>query len=404
MKDLVTLWKRPSYDGKGFTYYLLYTDEQGRRRQKSLEHADSKKAERQRSQFERDLRMGAVAPDSMKLSEFMNDCLKRTGNQIRESTMIDYESAMKNFISVIGNIDFKTVQQKHGEKFMQACFDAQNSPATVAKKLRALKRMFQLAVDRGQLDTNSLVRIRQPKSSRKKVRTYTVAECERVLYIARQWQGENVLRWDLLIILAMATGMRKSELLNLVWSDIDFAAKTIDVSPKMETEKTWVWLIKDADARTLPLTDGLVQLLADFQTKAPEGYPYVFVPPSRYDHIQWLRKQGKWSFSSARIKVINNFTRQFKLILASAGVRKGQFHDLRRTALSNLFANGMSEHDVMNLAGHANFVTTHKFYLAVADDLVDRARIATAQTVSQSLLQICCSSDSEASNEKGRQA
>jgi len=28
MKKLVTLWKRPSYDGKSFTYYLLYTDEQ----------------------------------------------------------------------------------------------------------------------------------------------------------------------------------------------------------------------------------------------------------------------------------------------------------------------------------------------------------------------------------------
>jgi hypothetical protein len=35
-KQLVRLWERPSYDGKRFRYYLLYTDEQGRRRQKSL--------------------------------------------------------------------------------------------------------------------------------------------------------------------------------------------------------------------------------------------------------------------------------------------------------------------------------------------------------------------------------
>ncbi len=34
MKQLVRLWERPSYDGKRFTYYLLYTDEQGKRRQK----------------------------------------------------------------------------------------------------------------------------------------------------------------------------------------------------------------------------------------------------------------------------------------------------------------------------------------------------------------------------------
>ena len=51
------------------------------------------------------------------------------------------------------------------------------------------------------------------------------------------------------------------------------------------------------------------------------------------------------------------------------------------------FANGMSEYDVMTLAGHSSFATTHKFYLAVADDLVDRARIATAQGLCQKMVQ-----------------
>ena len=49
-------------------------------------------------------------------------------------------------------------------------------------------------------------------------------------------------------------------------------------------------------------------------------------------------------------------------------------------------ANGMSEYDVMVLAGHSSFATTHKFYLAVEDDLVRRARIATAQVLCQKLV------------------
>ncbi|MHC4227584.1 MAG: alpha/beta fold hydrolase [Planctomycetota bacterium] len=57
-KQLVRLWERPSYDGKRFRYYLLYTDPQGRRRQKSLGHSDRRKAERQRAEFERKLTMG----------------------------------------------------------------------------------------------------------------------------------------------------------------------------------------------------------------------------------------------------------------------------------------------------------------------------------------------------------
>jgi len=49
----------------------------------------------------------------------------------------------------------------------------------------------------------------------------------------------------------------------------------------------------------------------------------------------------------------------------------------------------MSEHDVMILAGHASFSTTHAFYLAVADDLVDRAREAAAQSLCPELVQQC---------------
>ena len=32
----------------------------------------------------------------------------------------------------------------------------------------------------------------------------------------------------------------------------------------------------------------------------------------------------------------------------------------------------MSEYDVMKLAGHSDFRTTHKYYLVVKADLVDR--------------------------------
>ena len=86
MKQLVKLWERPSYDGKGFTYYLLYIDENGKRKQKSLGHSDKRKAKRQRDQFERRLRMGIVEPGSLKLKDFVKESLTRTGDQIREST------------------------------------------------------------------------------------------------------------------------------------------------------------------------------------------------------------------------------------------------------------------------------------------------------------------------------
>lgn len=85
MRPLVRLWKGPSYDGKRFTYYLLYTNEQRKRRQKSLEHTDARKAERQRSQFQHELRMGVVEPNSMKLSEFFKDSSHRIRGRLEKA-------------------------------------------------------------------------------------------------------------------------------------------------------------------------------------------------------------------------------------------------------------------------------------------------------------------------------
>jgi len=397
MRQLVKLWERPSYDGKGFTYYLLYTDSNGKRKQMSLGHTDSRKAERQRVKFEQKMQMGRVEPGSLKLKDFLKDSLERTGNQIRESTRDEYDSAMRDFIRKIGNMDYKHVTIQHGEMYRQICLDKGNSPATVAKKLKHLKRLFQLAVNRKQLDENPFKHIDMPKSRRKKIQVYSDTECRNILKSARQycleWDLQYRPQWDLMIIVALTTAMRRSELLNCTWNDVDFEQQVINITPKENTEKTWRWDIKDADERTLPLTDEVTQLLVDHQNNQPEGYPYVFVPVARYNYIQKLRDDGKWKFSDSRLKVVNNFTRQFEKILKTANVKKGQFHDLRRTAITNWLANGMSENDVMVLAGHSNFATTHKFYLAVADDLVDRARRASANCVDQNLLQICCSSD-----------
>ena len=89
MQKLVRLWKRPSRDGKKFTYVLIYKDEQGKKRFESLGHVDGREAERQRAQKERELRMDVIERGSMKLSEFLEDSLARTRGQVRESTLVE---------------------------------------------------------------------------------------------------------------------------------------------------------------------------------------------------------------------------------------------------------------------------------------------------------------------------
>jgi integrase len=280
---------RPSRDGKSFAYFIDYKGEDGKRKRVSLGHADRRKAWRQQAQKERELRMGIVAPESIRLSEFVMDSLARTGDQIRESTRDGYLSTMTDFIAVVGDKDLQHVSIQDGERYRQVCLERDNRPATVVKKLKQIKCIFETGIKRRQLDENPLAHIKMPKCPTAEINVFSEAECGRIVRAAqdlvRQRKNNTVVRWDLLVLTALCTGMRRGELLNCTWSDIDLAAQTLTVSPKENTEETWAWLIKDLDRRTLPLTDEVVQMLADHQSQQPERHPYVFVLPARYAYI-----------------------------------------------------------------------------------------------------------------------
>ena len=381
MEELVKLWQRPSADGRSFTYYLIYIDDNNRRRQKSLGHANKRKAQQQRAALERELHMGIVEPRSMKLSNFIANCIERTRGQVREGTIAEYDSTMTQFIKTVGNIDFKKIKHRHGELFIQACLDSGNCLATVRKKVGTLKRIFQLAVERGQLDENPFRFVKKPKYPSKAIRIFSEQECQMMIKTAHDRKIGATFRWDIVFLLALTTAMRRGEILNTTWKDIDFENGLINVSPKRDTKYTWLWEIKDNERRRLPLTEEVAKLLIEHHSRQPEGLPYVFILPDRYEYILKLRKQGKWKQRHAACPV-SNFRRQFQLILSYSGIEDAEFHDIRRTCITNWFRNGLSEYDVMTMAGHSSFETTRKFYLAVRDDLIEKTKTASSKAIS----------------------
>ena len=237
-----------------------------------------------------------------------------------------------------------------------------------------------MAVERGQLEDNPLKYVRCPKVPQKKVRVYSEVECNSMLRVASGHRRGLPIPWYALIATALCTGMRRGELLNATWMDVDFEAQTIDVSPKKDTEHTWEWYIKDNERRTLPLTDDVANLLVSMQATQPEGCPYIFVPKERYDRIQQRRREGTWTVTDGKCP-LNNFNKHFNAILKKAGIDNGEFHDLRRTCITGWLRNGLKEHEVMQMAGHSDFNTTRRFYLAVSQDLVQRARVITQESM-----------------------
>ncbi|MHC4507977.1 MAG: tyrosine-type recombinase/integrase [Planctomycetota bacterium] len=377
MKELVRLRIRPSRDKKSFRYMLDYRDYSGKRRQVSLGHADRRRAERQRYEKELELRMNVAEPISMRLTDFFRDSLARTKGQVRATTLKDRARTMKDFTECVGDIDVQDVRYEHGERFIQHCLTQNLAAGTITKKVKQLKRIFQLAEDREQLDRHPLRRLKPPKAPRRKIRVFTEQECDGLCRFARQYEQKgSAIKWELLIRLCLGTGMRRGELLNTTWRDIDFARMTVDVTPKKDRGDTWEWHIKDTERRTLPLTAKLVRMLVEHQMSQSERCPYIFVPTARYERIQEFRQTGEWSIAKGRLP-LSKFCHHFNKIRDRSAIRTGTFHDLRRTCLSNWIVQGLSIHEVKELAGHASIETTERFYLAVRKDVLDRARAAS---------------------------
>jgi integrase len=184
--------------------------------------------------------------------------------------------------------------------------------------------------------------------------------------------------------MAIETGMRKSELLNLTWPDIDFESRSVWVRPKKDTRHTWEWKVKDHDERELPLSENTLKMLARQQEEMEAGCTYVLVPVNRYRHIQELRRLGEWEYEDSRQNILLNFTRDFGVLRKQCGISKDKrFHDLRSTAISNWCQQGLNLEDVRRLAGHSSITITQEFYLSVAYGLMDRARAANAVSGAQ---------------------
>jgi len=135
--------------------------------------------------------------------------------------------------------------------------------------------------------------------------------------------------------LALLTGARKSELLNLEWSAVDLKRRTVTFRDT-----------KNREDHELPLSDEAVRVLRDVPRTL--GNPHVFCG----------HRKGS--------ALVNPY-KPWKRILERAGIeRRVTIHDLRRTAGSLLASAGFSTQQIGKLLNHKSAITA-KVYAEIAD-------------------------------------
>jgi integrase len=217
-----------------------------------------------------------------------------------------------------GHLAGLTAKQAEGYKVLRR---ADVSPATVNRELALLKHMCTKAVEWGYLKSNPLKSVKFLKEPPGRLRYLTPAEMDALLVVCP-------LHLRPIVVTALHTGMRKSEILGLRWQDLDFTAKTITV------RRT-----KNNDPKVIPMN----QTLAAELPRLPRHVQSVYV------------------FCNPQGKPYDEVKRSFHTACRRAGLQDVRFHDLRHTFASYLVMNNVNLKTVQHLLGHKDIRMTLRY-------------------------------------------
>jgi integrase len=159
-------------------------------------------------------------------------------------------------------------------------------PATVKRHIAALSKLFSSAINWGWIDTNSVRNIQKPTEPAG--RTRFLSEAERQALLAASAVSTDPYLHTVIMI-ALCTGARYGEIMNLCWADISFDRNTVTYRQT-----------KNGDSRTCPVTDELKARLMSLKKVRHLGSSWVF---PRFDGTKPKCIQSAWRRAVARAGV-----------------------------------------------------------------------------------------------------
>lgn len=197
--------------------------------------------------------------------------------------------------------------------------------ATINRHIEALRKLFNLCIDNKLLKENPCKGVSKLREDNYKIRYLSKDEKERLFANIKNQYLKDI------VSVALYTGMRKSEILNIKWDDID--GKYLNV---LNT--------KNGKKRIIMINSKLKEIF-DRTEKSSE---YVFTNPNTKTKYIDIGKQFETALKKAKIK---NFT----------------FHCLRHTAATKMLEKGIDIVTVQEILDHADIKTTMRYAHTLED-------------------------------------
>lgn len=237
------------------------------------------------------------------------------------------------------------------QKYYDTLYEKGLSGNSVLHHHVIIRKALEDAFVRDLIISNPADKVTRPKKEQYVADCYSVDECNRLLECI---QGDPL---ELTILLTLFYGLRRSEVLGLKWSAIDFDKNVISINHSVsfaEVDGHYQVIPKDklkrnSSFRTLPLVDSLAhRLRVEFEERFKDCEP-------DYDAYICVDKKGN-------LFKPNYLSQHFQLILNKHNLRKIRFHDLRHSCANLLITARVPLIEVQQWLGHSSISTTADLY------------------------------------------
>jgi integrase len=208
-----------------------------------------------------------------------------------------------------------------------------------------------------------------PQALRKEIKPLNLTQVKALLSTAR---GD---RLEALYVFAIHTGLRRSEILGLKWTDVDLETGTISVQRSLDTNGTFNPPKRNNSRRTVKLTDQAIEALKAHRPR--QNQERLRLGSLWEDHdLVFPNRIGK------PMNADNLYHREFKPLLKKAELSGFTFHSLRHTCATLLCSKNVNPKIVQEMMGHANISQTMDTYSHVMPGMGDAAATALEEALS----------------------
>lgn len=296
-------------------YWISWTDAQGRRRYRKTSAESLVQARKilaaERIRVEQAKVIGFAPPGEEMFEEVAKRFLAHQKARLTPKAYERESSIINGHLTPFFNMRIAAIRRADVQRYVTKR-SGDVSAHSVTKELNILKHLLRLAVEWEIIPINPAHGVKSPKVPAGRVRYLQPTELRALIEICPEWLRP-------IVALAVTTGMRRSEIINLRWLDVD-----------LEHARILLPQTKNGDGRIVYLNETAQTVLSSLPLTTPRN-PLSPVFPG---------------ITGGQVTVA------FRRACTKAKISDFRFHDLRHTMASWARMGGADIHTVATLLGH----------------------------------------------------